>query len=126
MTSPTAVDMNLTALGAAVDAALTAPAAEPVTMPRAEPEPSVMEVITTAVEKVLTGNHKATIEKRKTLIATLAQGLVDLPVYGIELDNARVPIGEAIELGNALIEVDGYGNASRITVDGGAPIFDPA
>lgn len=145
MTTTAAAALSLAALEAAVSAALTTPAVPPMTTAapavppttasneqpalipaQVEAAPSVMEVITTVVEEVLTGNHKSTVDKRRRLIADLAQGLADLPVYGIELDNARVPIGDTIELGNAVIEVDGCGYAARITVDRGTPILDPA
>ena len=118
MTAPPTMD--LAALGAAIDAAMAEP--EPPPEP-VEPHPTMMEAITAAVEEVLTGNHKATVEKRKALIATLAVKLVNVPIYGIEIDGARLPIGEPIELDNASIEVDGYGCAVSVWAKG-TPLWD--
>jgi hypothetical protein len=93
-------------------------------VPQVEAAPTLVEAIEAAVNKVLTGNHKATVAKRTALIAELTTNLANVPVYGIELDGARMPIGDGIDLDNAFIELDGYGRASRITVDAGTPIWD--
>lgn len=94
-------------------------------IPRREAHPAVMEAITEVVENVLTGNAKGADERRKALIAALGTALADLPVYGIDVEYARVPIGEVLDLGNAVIELDGYGHAARILVDGGTALWDP-
>lgn len=118
--------IDLAALAGAVDAAL-AQAQQPekpvFDIPRLKPHPTVMEAITASVEKILTGNHKTTVARREALIEDLAQALVDMPVYGIELDCARAAIGDEIDLGNAVIQVDGYGHAVSIWVDGGTPLW---
>lgn len=94
-------------------------------MPHIEPVPSVMDAITEAVGSVLTGNHATTVEKRDLLIKRVSDAIANLPIYGIELDGARLGIGDPIELDNANVEVDGYGRAVSITVEAGTPIWDP-
>lgn len=90
-----------------------------------EAAPTLVEAIEAAVSKVLTGNHKATVAKRQALIDELSQRLAEVPVYGIELEGARVAIGDEIDLDNAVIAVDGYGRATCITVDAGTPVWEP-
>lgn len=131
MTMP--ADIDMAAMSAAVNAALAAadqpqPAPAPKQpnfhIPKVEAHPTLMQSIVAAVEKVLTGNHKATVAKRKALIDALATELVNAPLYGVEVDGANLPIGDPIDLGNARIEVDGHGRAVSITVDSGTPIWD--
>jgi hypothetical protein len=110
--------------------AVPAPAPKPENRPtfaltQVEAAPTLAEAIEAAVNKVLTGNHKATVAKRQALIDELNQSLANVPVYGIELDGARVAIGDEIDLDNAVIAVDGYGRATCITVDAGIPIWNP-
>jgi hypothetical protein len=94
-------------------------------VPTVEVAPSLEEAIAEAVGKVLTGSQKTAVDKRNAIVALVAAAVAELPIYGIDLDYARLPIGDPIELGNANIEVDGYGHAATITVDGGTPIWAP-
>lgn len=94
-------------------------------IPRAgEAAAPVTEAIVTALVKLYPGNSKTAIERRKKVFTAIAAELSELYVYGVDLDG-RVPIGEPIVLGNAHIEVDGFGDAVRITCDGGTPIWGP-
>jgi hypothetical protein len=90
-------------------------------IPRPEAHPSIMEAITEVVENVL-GTGKAGKEKRDKLITDLGSQLAALPIYGIEVDGARIGM-DFIDLDNASIEVDGFGRASHI-VAYGTPIWD--
>lgn len=125
--------ISLDAIGAAISAEIDSRSApesgEPTPTPPAEDDrieaaPTMIEAITTAVEKVLVGNHKATVEKRKALIEALSTELAEVPLYGIDLDDARLAIGDGVDFGNAFVETDGYGRAVTITVDAGTPIWD--
>lgn len=134
MTTMTMPDLDLNGLGAAVTAALAKPASAPAAetyerpkfeMERLEAHPSLMEALTKVVGEHLRGKGKAHDEKRERLVEALALELAELPIYGIEMDYARIPIGEGINLENASVDVDGYGAATTITCDGGTPIWEP-
>lgn len=122
-------DLNLDALDAAVDALLQpAPAGEP--KPE-RVEPGEIDVggpgpLVEAIDKVIGGAYPAPrqLDRRRELVAALVQSITDLPVYGVEIPNARVPLGDAIYLGNVTVGVDGYGHASEIDFDEAYPVWD--
>ena len=86
-------------------------------IPRAEVTPTLKEAIEKAVATVLAGNHKATVEKRTAIVKAVSEAMADIPVFGVELADARTAIGEPIELDNATVYVDGYGRAVSIEFD---------
>lgn len=105
-----------------------APAPEPerktFNIPKVEAAATMVEAITSAIEKLMPGKQKATEEKRKAFITAICEKVADVPVYGIDIDDARLPIGDGVDFGNAFVETDGYGRAVSITVDAGTPIWD--
>lgn len=122
--------LNLAALGAAIDAALTAPepvAPEPppITIPQAIVAPVTLEqAIEEVVEKFLTGNAKATQAKREALTRALAETLMALPVYEVLSVYGHIPVDQ-IDLGNAIIGVDANGCLESIVLsDGGYVTWD--
>lgn len=88
-------------------------------------DPSVAQAIWAGIHAVMPGARKETAEKRKALFAAIGAELNDITVYGIDVTDARLPIGEPVILGNASIELDAFGDAVRIIVtDGGVPIWN--
>lgn len=134
MTTMAPPDIDLTAIRAAIAAATeqpqppSEPAPEPPRpsspMPVLEANPTLDEAIIAALTKLYPGDSKTATGRRDKILTAIADELGELYVYGIDLDG-RVPIGEPIELGNCRIEVDGYGDAVRIVVDGGTPLWNP-
>lgn len=88
--------------------------------------PSLADALNAALTKLYPGESKAAKERRKKITQAIADELPELTVYGVEVYGGRAPIGEPIILGNARIEVDGYGDAVTIHVDGGMPLWDRA
>lgn len=123
--------VDLSALEAALNATLPPEVREAAAEPdrpvlgpaRLEADPTLEEAIKEVVAEHLLGKGKAQDEKRAALVKALGEKLATLPVFGIDLDDARVAIGEEIDLGNAVIQVDGFGRAVTITVDAGTPIW---
>jgi hypothetical protein len=89
-----------------------------------EEHDTLTAAIWTALNKVYEGESKTAVERRKKIWDAIVAELGEIEAYGLDL-GGRVPIGDAIELGNAYIEVDGFGNLVTVTVtEGGMPIWD--
>lgn len=93
-------------------------------VPQVEASATMVEAITEAIEALIPGNQKATVEKREKFITEICGRVSDVPVYGIEIDDARLPIGDGVDFDNAVVETDGYGRAVTILAFG-TPIWDP-
>lgn len=137
MTATLALDQ----LAAAVSAALTAPVAPPPAEPPPDPapaewspqlsfppaldaNPTLAEALHAALNKLHPGDSEKAKERRKKILDAITEELGELVIYGVDVHGARIPV-DFIELGNASIEVDANGDAVRIVVDAGDPIWDP-
>jgi len=128
MTAPAGLDMA--ALGSAVDAALAEARQPDPPPPKIEPPRQIVAPASLewAIEAVLEAEKvyptARTADKRKSLVAALAEHIMALPIYGVELVHARAEIGEPIGLDNAVVYLDGYGNAASIYFDAAYPVWE--
>lgn len=120
MTRP---EIDLAAMRAAIVASAQ-PAKPTFAMERLEANPTLAEALDAALNKLYPGDSETAKDRRQKILQAIADELGELYVYGIDL-GGFIPIGDPIELGNAHVEVDGYGNAVRIVCDGGRPMWDP-
>jgi hypothetical protein len=109
----------------------TPPAAEPAPEPDPADEhpaltanPTLTYALDAAFNELWPGDSKTATAHRAKVWKAVASQLAEVEAYGLDL-GGRVPIGDPIVLGNAVIEVDGYGDAVSITTtDGGMPLWD--
>lgn len=123
MLTMTRPEIDLDAMRAAIVASAQQPEKPTFAMERLEANPTLAEALNAALNKLYPGDSKTAKDRRQKILQAIADELGDLYVYGIDL-GGYVPIGDPIILGNASIEVDGYGNAVQIFCDGGRPMWD--
>lgn len=126
MTAP--ADLDLSAIDVdALTAALEpepAPVAAPVEKTPDDVAPPVAVAINEALQKLYPGDSKTAKDRRKRIWDAIWAELHDVVAWGVELDG-RIPIGDPVVFGNAIVEVDGFGDVVTFTTTERAwPIWD--
>ena len=126
------VEFDLAALGASVHAALAKTEQPPPSPPKVEAPrqiiaPATLEEAideTLDLAKVSPGEGPKAKAKRKTIAQALAAKIMALPVYEVELADARAEIGDPVGFDNATVFTDGSGRATRIVFDASYVLWD--
>lgn len=124
----TATTVDLAAIDVdALTAALTPTDPAPAAPPKRDPDefaPPVAVAINEALNKLYPGDSKSATERRKRIWDAIWEELHDVECWGVEIPG-RLPIGDPVVFGNAIVEVDGYGDAVSFTTTSRAwPLWD--
>lgn len=126
-----ALDLDMVDVEALTTVLQPEPDPEPEQHPTSEEKldkvaPSVAVAINEALNTLYPGDSKTAKDRRKRIWDALWNELHDVVVWGVELTNGRLPIGDPVIFGNAIVEVDAYGDAvSFTTTDRAWPLWDP-